>query len=62
MHRSRTFRRGPLRSQANPWAVNDAYDTPLLLAAACRSLKMVRVAMNVTKQTLWTFGPVRGPT
>ena len=43
---------------ANAWAVNNNGDTPLLLAAACRSLKMVRVAMDGMKQTLWTFGPV----
>ena len=43
---------------ANPWAINDEHDTPLLLAAASRSLRMVRVAMDGSKQTLWTFGPV----
>ncbi|KAL3915982.1 MAG: hypothetical protein SGPRY_007009, partial [Prymnesium sp.] len=44
---------------ANPWAINDDYNTPLLLAASRKSVKMVRVAMDGMKQTLWTFGPVR---
>jgi len=44
--------------KANPWAINDDFDTPLLLAASRRSLQMVRVAMDGMKQTLWTFGPV----
>lgn len=46
---------------ANPWATNDNGDTPLLLAADKRSLKMVRVALDGMKQTLWTFGPVGRP-
>jgi hypothetical protein len=45
--------------QANPWVVNDRGDTALLLAAACRSRKMAQVAIDGTKQVLWTFGPVR---
>eukprot|EP00326_Haptolina_ericina_P008952 CAMPEP_0181210514 /NCGR_PEP_ID=MMETSP1096-20121128/23269_1 /TAXON_ID=156174 ORGANISM="Chrysochromulina ericina, Strain CCMP281" /NCGR_SAMPLE_ID=MMETSP1096 /ASSEMBLY_ACC=CAM_ASM_000453 /LENGTH=1040 /DNA_ID=CAMNT_0023301805 /DNA_START=196 /DNA_END=3317 /DNA_ORIENTATION=+ len=43
---------------ANPWVMNDVGDTPLLLATACRSRRMVQVCMDGQKETLWKFGPV----
>lgn len=44
---------------ANPFAVNSENQTPLLLAAACGSKKMVEAAIRATSLTLWTYGPIR---
>jgi hypothetical protein len=59
MHERAHMYRYLVNHGANPYSINCMNQTPMLLAVAMGSRKMVSTAMEATQVVAWTFGPMK---